>query len=309
MIPDHYPYNVGFEWTPPYRITRIRSVFAEAKANNHKMTLPDMAFLQNDITSLPALEFQKLLQSTSLKNDPSLRSFFAWDGELERKSAEAALYELWLTQIRNALADRFAKNRGAAQILSERVKDMTPDAILRVLDQSASASPAQSPPKAVEQDALNLFGANPVADRDQLLSDTLKSARDELSKLLGPDPSQRSWGKLHVVHFRHALDQQPGAKELFDLGPLARPGDEYTTNATGMADSWEQVSGASYRQIIDLSNWDRSWVINTPGQSGQPGSPHYADLMPLWDVGRYFPLLYSRKAVEGETTDQLTLEP
>jgi hypothetical protein len=29
----------------------------------------------------------------------------------------------------------------------------------------------------------------------------------------------------------------------------------------------------------------------------------------LWDVGRYFPLLYSRKSVEGETTDRLMLEP
>jgi penicillin amidase len=154
-----------------------------------------------------------------------------------------------------------------------------------------------------------LFGENPTIDRNQLLANTLKSAREELAKLLGADASQWSWGKLHVVHFRHALDQQSGAKDLLDLGPLARPGDEYTPNATGMAGSWEQISGASYRQILDLNNWDRSWVVNTPGQSGQPGSPHYADLLPLWDAGRYFPLLYTRRAVEGEATDRLTLEP
>jgi penicillin amidase len=293
MIPDRYPYNVGFEWTSSYRITRIKDVFAEARKNNHKLTLPDMAFLQNDVTSLPALEFQKLLRATPLTGDSSLRAFMAWDGELERKSSEAALYEVWLDQIRNALADRFIKNNATAQVLSGRYKDMAPDSIFRILRVPESA----------------LFGADPVADRNQLLAETLKTARAELAKLLGPDPSQWTWGALHVVHFRHALDQQPGAKELFDLGPLARPGDEDTTNATGMADSWDQVSGASYRQIIDLSNWDRSWVVNTPGQSGQPGSPHYSDLMPLWDAGRYFPLLYTRKAVEGETTDRLTLEP
>src|SRR6266704_1723895 len=73
MIPDHYPYNVGFEWTSPYRITRIKWMFANAKEQNHKLTLPDMAFLQNDATSLPALEFQKLLRLTPLKNDSSLR--------------------------------------------------------------------------------------------------------------------------------------------------------------------------------------------------------------------------------------------
>ena len=312
MIPEHYPYNVGFEWASPYRINRIKWMFANAKEHNHKLTLPDMAFLQNDVTSLPAIEFQKLLQKTPLRNDPSLHAFFAWDGELERKSAEAALYEVWLDQIHKALAERFQKNRGAAQILSGSYKEMPPDAILRILsdpDRSAGSPPAQKPTELATPNAIELFGPDLVADRNQLLSDTLKSAREELAKLLGPDPSQWTWGNVHVVRFRHALDQQPGAKDLFDLGPLARPGDEYTVNATGMGDSWDQISGASYRQIIDLSNWDRSWVINTPGQSGQPGSPHYSDLMPLWDAGRYFPLLYSRKAVEGETTDRLTLEP
>ncbi len=293
MIPDQYPYNVGFEWASPYRITRIKWMFAHAREQNHKLTLPDMAFLQNDITSLAAIEFQKLLRSTPLNDDISLAAFMKWDGELERKSAEAALYEVWLDQIRNALADRFAKGRGAAQMLSGRYKDLPPDAVFGIL-------------RVPESD---LFGDNPAPARNQLLANTLKSARAELTNLLGSDASQWTWGKLHMVNFRHSLDQQPGAKELLDLGPLARPGDEYTPNATGTSNSWEQVSGASYRQIIDLSNWDRSWVVNSPGQSGQPGSPHYSDLMPLWAVGQYFPLLYTRTAVEGETTDRLKLLP
>jgi penicillin amidase len=293
MIPDRYPYNVGFEWASPYRITRIRWMFAHAKEQNHKLTLPDMAFLQNDITSLAALEFQKLLRSTPLNDDPSVGEFLTWDGELERKSREAALYEVWLDQIRNVLADRFSKTSGPATMLSGRYKDLPPEVIFGML-------------RVPESD---LFGGNPTAERNRILADTLKSARAELANALGPDASQWTWGNLHVVRFRHILDQQPGARDLLDLGPLARPGDEYTPNATGMSDSWDQVSGASYRQIIDLANWDRSWVVNTPGQSGQPGSPHYADLLPLWDAGRYFPLLYSRKAVEGETTDRLKLLP
>ncbi len=83
-------------------------------------------------------------------------------------------------------------------------------------------------------------------------------------------------------------------------------------NAAGFDESWaswEQVEGASYREILDTSDWDQSVAINTPGQSGQPGSRHYADLMPLWDAGRYFPLIYSRKAVEENTIDRLLLQP
>jgi penicillin amidase len=154
----------------------------------------------------------------------------------------------------------------------------------------------------------DLFGDDAISGRDQMLAETLESARSELEKLMGSNPSQWSWGKLHTVSFRHALDQQRDAKECLDLGPISRPGDEYTVNATG-GDTWEQVSGASYREILDTSNWDQSVAVNTPGQSGQPGSSHYSDLLALWDAGRYFPLVYSMKAVEGETTDRLLLEP
>jgi penicillin amidase len=260
-----------------------------------------MESLQNDDTSLPALEFQKLVRSIALKDNPGLRSaltaFLRWDGRLTRESSDAALYEVWFQHICLALGKRFSKRDGSSlQKLGGRYDDLPPDAVLRILT---------NPDK-------DLFGAgyNPLAARDELLVDTLQAAHKELVILLGPDPSQWSWGKLHTVHFRHALDQQPGAKDLLDLGPLSRPGDEYTVNATGAyGESWEQVSGASYREILDTSDWDQSVAVNTPGQSGQPGSPHYSDLMPLWDAGRYFPLLYSRKAVEGETTERLVLEP
>lgn len=294
MIPEHYPYNVGVEWDPPYRVARIRSVIESAKQVHRKLGVPDMESLQSDVTSLPALEFQKLVASTSLKDDPALRGFLNWNGRLTRESTEAALYEVWFQQTSRGVFELFSKGRDFhLPRLSGSYRKLEPDTVLRMLT---------SPDK-------DLFGADPVARRDQLLAETLKSARRELEKLLGPDVSAWSWGKLHTVRFRHALDQQPGA-EGFDLGPLPRPGDEYTVNATGTeGDSWEQVDGASYREILDTGDWDRSVAINTPGQSGQPGSPHYSDLTRLWDAGQNFPLLYSRTAVENGTTDRLLLEP
>lgn len=309
MIPDGYPYNVGFEWAPSYRIKRIRSVFAEARRHNHKMTLPDMGFLQNDTLSLAVLEFQRLLSTTPLKTEPSLRAFFAWDGELERKSPEAALFEVWSEHIRKALAERLGKGgQSTLQVLADRFEDLPPNVILHMLRVEDSARVKKSVRSGAEN-TLNLFPQPTVQSRNELLASTLTSARSELSNVLGPDSSQWQWGSLHRVRFRHSLDRLPGATKLFDLGALPRPGDEFTVNATGIGDSWEQISGASYRQILDLSDWDRSWVVNSPGQSGQPESPHYSDLLQLWDSGRYFPLLYSRRAVEGETADRLTLEP
>jgi penicillin G amidase len=82
-----------------------------------------------------------------------------------------------------------------------------------------------------------------------------------------------------------------------------------STEESRLKPSFEQESGARYHEIIDTSDWDRSLAINPPGQSGQPGSSHYSDLLPLWDKGQYFPLLYSSQAVEREAKDRLLLNP
>lgn len=83
-----------------------------------------------------------------------------------------------------------------------------------------------------------------------------------------------------------------------NVGPFPIPGSSTTPIAAG---------NASYRQVIDVGNWDGSLAINTPGQSGDPNSQHYRDLAPMWANGKYFPLLYSRTAVEAHTERKIIL--
>jgi penicillin amidase len=155
-----------------------------------------------------------------------------------------------------------------------------------------------------------VFGPTMIATRDALLRDTLQQAYEALSARLGADPRGWTWGGLHKVYFRHALDGAPGAATLLDRGPVERPGDEDVVQATELADgSFDQTSGASYREIFDLGDWDNSVAINVPGQSGQPRSRHFDDLLPLWSSGQYFPLKFSRDAVDAVTGDLLVLQP
>ena len=65
---------------------------------------------------------------------------------------------------------------------------------------------------------------------------------------------------------------------------------------------------SSVRVVLDV-NWDNSRAVNHPGQSGDPESRHYRDLAPLWSEGRYFPLLYSRVAIEHATERVIRLLP
>jgi penicillin amidase len=61
--------------------------------------------------------------------------------------------------------------------------------------------------------------------------------------------------------------------------------------------------------VLDVGNWDGARMTNAPGQSGDPESLHYGDLLDPWAALESRPLLYSREAVEGATTKVLKLTP
>jgi penicillin amidase len=69
------------------------------------------------------------------------------------------------------------------------------------------------------------------------------------------------------------------------------------------------IAGASVRMAIDVGAWDNSVCINAPGQSGDPRSPHYRDLAPLWAQGRYVPMFYSWPRIDEATQTVLHLVP
>ena len=290
MIPDNYPFNIAFEWYARYRIQRINEVIEQARRSGHKLTLEDFEHLQNDDVCIPARELVGLLRQIAGDHPTAAqRLLLNWDAALDRDSAAAVLYEIYLQQLTKAVVQRMAPPS-----LSWLAEDWGPYQVLSVLSNPSA----------------EVFGANPVAERNRMMEQSLQAAVEKLTRLEGADPAKWSWGQLHVMQFRHSLDRAPGAAALTDPKAIPRAGDGETVGASGYnGNSYEQVEGASYREILDLGDWDRSVAVNAPGQSGQPGSPHYADLLPLWGEGRYFPLLYSRDAVEKQGTDKLILEP
>ena len=136
--------------------------------------------------------------------------------------------------------------------------------------------------------------------QDRALEESLAAALAEIEKRF-PDGDWK-WGRLHQIQFRH-----PSGNRKWDRGPFARPGDANTVNAAS-GPRFQQTSGPSYRQVIDLSNWDRSVMTNVPGESGDPASKHYDDLIESWLNGVYHAMPYSRKAVEAATEERFILQ-
>lgn len=131
-----------------------------------------------------------------------------------------------------------------------------------------------------------------ILPRD-VVESRLKRAVELLTAAQGKDWSQWRWGRMHVRQFPHPF------VAAFNIAPVERNGGAGTVAA----------DGATYREVLDVSNWDRSLVTNTPGQSGQPGSPYYSNLAKDWADEKYFPLPFSRAAVVKAGVHTLRLRP
>jgi penicillin amidase len=121
----------------------------------------------------------------------------------------------------------------------------------------------------------------------------LRGAIENLTKSQGTDWGQWRWGRMNRSEFPHSV---VGA---YDLPPIERQGGAGTVNAIG----------AVYRLVTNFRDPDASRVTIGPGNSGQPGSPYYANLHELWGRNEFFPLLFTRPAVEAKTRHRLTLAP
>ena len=94
------------------------------------------------------------------------------------------------------------------------------------------------------------------------------------------------------------------------MKPFPRGGDGNSPNNTSFdGKDFAVTSGASWRMVLDVGRWDDARMTNAPGQSGDPRSPFYSNLLEGWATDRSFPLLYSRAAIEPHVVKVIRLSP
>ncbi|MCZ6619388.1 MAG: penicillin acylase family protein, partial [Gammaproteobacteria bacterium] len=281
-LPDDYPiatHRVGFEWSAPWRYRRLKEVLRNQSAH----TLENSLSLQRDYHSILAREVITRLRSLSdLGADAqnAVKLLADWDADLGVESSSAALYAVWFYR----------------HLQPELAKVMAPQApnLLKPLDTLAVL------------EALRYPLGREVASR------TLGQAYVETRQLLGKDPSAWRWGDLHQIQFVHPLQHlaKNGLADAMIYRAYPRGGSGNTTNSTSFrADDFLVRSGASFRMVLDVGNWDAARMTNAPGQSGDPRSPFYDNLLEGWATESSFPMIYSREAVLDNTALKITLEP
>lgn len=291
---NHEAHPIGFEWIDRARADRLREVLSTTRPH----TLATSMALQTDIVSIPARRLAALIEEMG-EVPAALRArveacrdlVAGWDGALGPESAAGALIEVWWTRhLRQAVFE--------ALVPQDALRFMGPG------DTEGLLMALETPD--------DRFGNDPVAARDALIARTLAAAHVTCTGLMGEDATAWAWGRLHHGLFPHPLaDLLPSdTADAWSTGPFAIGGSGSTPMHTGYRpQDFRVVMGSSFRLVVDFSNFDQSKVINTPGQSGNPLSPHYRDLAPLWAHGRYVPLPYSPAAVESSVVHWIDLAP
>ena len=292
-LPAGYPYRerkLGFEWAPGSRYARV----AERLRSLPKVSIEDSMRLQNDVLSVPARRLQGVLKTVKVDDaraKAAIKLLLEWNLQETGDSAAAALFEVWW-------------KRHLGVVTKNALLPFRAAAIIRSADAELLLDLMEAPG--------TLLGEDAVAKRDGIIEKSLALAWSDMEKLGGVQPSAWQWSKLHHSYFAHPLASAADAavRARLDVGPFPSPGGSDTVNLSGFdADNFRQFGGPSFRVVIDVGNWDNSRAMNTPGQSGDPASPHYRDLVPMWLKGEYFPLLYSRARVEAATVQRLELIP
>jgi penicillin G amidase len=128
------------------------------------------------------------------------------------------------------------------------------------------------------------FGAGGCAER---LVASLTTALAQLRQAYGADISKWQWGRAHVALFSNpVLSRIPVLRDWFEVS-IPTPGGYDTLNRGPStiredAQPYVQRFGAGLRIITDLAAPNNSMMMITPGQSGNPLSEHFADLLRKW---------------------------
>lgn len=290
LVPLDYPHNdaVGANWADPYRANRVNEVLGSGKI----FSQADMMRLQFDYLSIPArnlVPFLKELTSADPKAESARQMLLDWNFVMDKNSVAAGIYSAWEKKITEGIRPLFVPEKALS--LYKYIPTV------RIVEWITTARPE--------------FGKNPIEDRNALLVRCLENAVNELTKKLGPDMKKWNYGQpsYHHVLIKHPLSNavDQATRKKLEAGPLPRGGNGSTPGMTGNSDN--QVSGASFRIVVDTKDWDLSMFTNAPGQSGNPDSPFYRNLFPMWANDQHFPVYFSREKIEKNAVEKLTLTP
>ncbi len=291
--PEDYPWYLGDSWDAGYRARRI----AEMLSGGDPRSPDAMGAMQMDSVSLMARHLLPMMLGKLPDRErfhdvvPMLRE---WSGDMSRDRPEPLIFVAWLRAFNRAV---YGDELGD---LWERYWHYRPRFMASVLEEKSGwCDDIDTDPR--EECATQLEAA-------------LDDALGELSSEFGDSPRDWRWGSVHKARFTHPLfTHMPVLNRIADL-EIESDGGYYTVNR-GANLLWDpvrpyaHVHGSGFRAVYDLSNLPESRFVIATGESGNPLSKHYRDMLKLWRDGGWVRLGQSREKLESLGAGRLVLKP
>ena len=154
-----------------------------------------------------------------------------------------------------------------------------------------------------------------IEGRDDILSEAMGQARDELVRLQARRAVDWTWGHQHRLDLQNQTVGQSRSRlvrALFNRNGYQVGGGGEIVNATSWnaaGDDYRVTAAPSMRMVVSLDDLDASRWVNLTGASGHAFDEHYVDQTDLWVQGRTLAWPFGRRQVEAATEDTLTLVP
>lgn len=262
-----YPYYLNWEYSGyerSHRINKRLSVMTQANVDS-------LQNLQNDNYSILAENILSTLVSLvdteklNASEREGLNIVSKWNKFFDADEIGASIFELW------------HKNLGI-QIWQDDFGD--PKTPMRYPSRDRNVQLLLNEPNAVWWDNVKTAKKE---TRSDLVNASFKFAIDSLQRKFGPIDIDWAWANLKKTHVPH-LAKVAGFGSKF----LYNGGSKTSVNATS------ETNGPSWRMIVALGKEVKAYGVFPGGESGNPGSHYYDDMIDTWSEGKLNELLYLR---------------
>lgn len=290
---------LGVDWIDGYRLGRV----VEALEEGGIWDIESAAAFQLDVKSLPWAELKECVLGVAPRSAESRAArqlLVEWDGLMVADSAAATLFHLFSAEMSRRIAAVRAP-RSAPWLLGRST-------LPTISGTSIAARQVGRLSRLVREQPPGWFPEGWPAEID----DALGAAYTSAVRRLGQPSDRWQWGRARTSMLKHPMGRMPLLAGIFNIGPFQCPGDGNTVAQAGtFGEDPLAAPGVvpSLRMVLDVGNWDRSHFSLPGGQSGNPLSPHYKDLFPLWLRGAGVPIAWTDAAVRSATVETLLLKP
>lgn len=273
--PSLYPYDY-YGYFEEYRGRYLNRRLAEMDS----ITVEDMMALQYDAYSVKAEDFMDLLKQEIQKgnlNKDELEVWHQlkdWDYRYTKDQIEPTIFEMWFDTLKYLVYDEILALEGEN------------------LDKQTIVLPE-------EYNLLHLLKrdtANSVIDivatpKREYIGDIITLAFQKTCQSVPRDTTTGEILKWKIQ--RGTLVQHLSTVKVFGVDKIESDGHSSTLNALN------KRPGPSWRMVVEMGAEINAYGIYPGGQSGNPGSYYYKNMLDKWAKGEHYKLLFMKTAEDA----------